>query len=163
MASSIPGGVAGGKYSAARTDQSLADKNMTLLNVSSGVALGLELVTIVGCIAAALLVPEVDCKRCWELAGLNLLILPVPIYRLCVLHIRTDNVFEPLSPSARAVFYIIHLLPEWLCVCVLLGTNVRARFNTGRWGDYELTDHTRDKRLEKAKQDAEAEQSGRTV
>ncbi|KAG8694744.1 hypothetical protein FRC08_008289 [Ceratobasidium sp. 394] len=163
MASSIPGGVAGGKYSAARTNQSLADKNMTLLNVSSGVALGLELVTIVGCVVAALWVPEVDRKRCWELAGLNLLILPVPIYRLCVLHIRTGNVFEPLSSSARAVFYIIHLLPEWLCVCVLLGTNVRARFNTGRWGDYELTDHARDKRLEKAKQNAEAEQSGRTV
>ncbi|KAG8722721.1 hypothetical protein FRC08_012600 [Ceratobasidium sp. 394] len=157
MASSIPGSVAGGKYSAALTDQALADKNMWLLNVSSGVALGLEMVTIFGCLAAALWVPEVDRKRCLELAGLNLLILPVPIHRLCVLHIRTKNVFDPLSPSARAVFYIIHILLEWLCACVLLGTKVRARFNTGKWGDYELTDHARNKRLERARRDAELE------
>jgi len=163
MASSIPGGVAGAKYSAARTNQALADKNMRVLNISSGVALGLEMVTIFGCLAAALWVPEVDRKRCLELAGLNLLILPVPIYRLCVLHIRTANVFEPLSPSARAVFYVIHLLPEWLCVCVLLGTNVRERFNTGRWGDYELTDYARNKRLEKAKQDADLERVNQPV
>ncbi|QRV96508.1 proteophosphoglycan protein [Ceratobasidium sp. AG-Ba] len=158
MASSIPGGVAGAKYSAARTNQHLADKNMRLLNLSSGVALGLEIATIVLCLAAARWVPEVDRMRCFELAALNILILPVPIYRLCVLHIRTANIFDPLSPAARAVFYIFHLLPEWLCVCVLLGTNVRARFDTGRWGDYELTDHNRNKRLEKAKREAEQEQ-----
>ncbi|KAG9096626.1 hypothetical protein FRC07_010893 [Ceratobasidium sp. 392] len=160
MASSIPGGVAGGKYSAARTNQALADKNMRLLYVSSGVALGLELATIAMCLAAAVWAPGIDRKRCWELAALNLLIIPVPIYRLCVLHIRTGNVFDPLSPSARAVFYVVHLLPEWIVVCVLLGTNVRARFNTGRWGDYELTDHARAKRLEKAKLAAEQEQGG---
>ncbi|KAG8775227.1 hypothetical protein FRC12_001603 [Ceratobasidium sp. 428] len=163
MASSIPGGVAGAKYSAARTNQALADKNMGLLYASTGVALGLEVATIFMCLAAAVWAPDVNRKRCWELAALNALILPVPIYRLCVLHIRTGDVFAPISPSARAVFYVVHLLPEWLCVCVLLGTNVRARFNTGRWGDYELTDHARAKRLEKQKLAAEQEQAGRTV
>ncbi|KAG8739500.1 hypothetical protein FRC10_005563 [Ceratobasidium sp. 414] len=157
MASIVPGSIAGSKYSAARTNQALADNNMRLLNISSGVALGLGIVTIFGCLAVALWVPEVDRERCLELAGLNLLILPVPIYRLCVLHIRTVNIFEPLSPSALAVFYVVHLLPEWLCVCVLLGTNVRTRFNTGRWGDYEMTDYSRNKRLEKAKRDTELE------
>lgn len=82
--------------------------------------------------------------------------IPVPIYRLCVLHIRTGNVFDPISPSARAAFYIVHLLPEWLCVCVLLGTNVRSRFNTGRWGDYALTDRSRNKRLAREQKDSEA-------
>ena len=81
--------------------------------------------------------------------------MPVSIYRLSVLHIRTDNVFDPISPSARVAFYIVHLLPEWLCVFVLLGTNVRARFNTGRWGDYEMTDRSRNKRLERAQSDRE--------
>ncbi|QRV82536.1 hypothetical protein RhiJN_10551 [Ceratobasidium sp. AG-Ba] len=112
MASTIPGAIAGARYSDARTNQELADRNMRLLNLSSSVALGLEIATIVMCLAAARWVPEVDRMRCFELAALNLLILPVPIYRLSVLHIRTANVFDPLSSSARAVFYIVHLLPE---------------------------------------------------
>ncbi|QRV96529.1 hypothetical protein RhiJN_24547 [Ceratobasidium sp. AG-Ba] len=159
MASSIPGGVAGAKYSAARTNQHLADKNMRLLNpvlVShlawrsppSSCASPLPDGFLKSIASVALSLPHSTSSSS----------LPVPIYRLCVLHIRTDNVFDPLSPSARAVSYIFHLLPEWLCVCVLLGTNVRARFDTGRWGDYELTDYNRNKRLEKAKREAEQEQ-----
>ncbi|KAG8739498.1 hypothetical protein FRC10_005561 [Ceratobasidium sp. 414] len=148
IAPSIPGGIAGAKYNLARTDQALADRNVGLF---SGVALGLGMVAILVCVAAALWIPEVDRKRCLELAGLNLLIVIIPIYRLCVLHIRTGNILDPLSSSARAVFYIFHVLPEWLCISVLLGTNVRARFNTGKWGDYEMDDEDRNKRLEKAK------------
>ncbi|KAG8694743.1 hypothetical protein FRC08_008288 [Ceratobasidium sp. 394] len=151
IAPSIPGGIAGAKYYAARMDQALADRNMGLLNASSGVALGLGIVTIFGCLAAVFWVPEVNRKRCLELAGLNLLIVLIPIYRLCVLSIRTNNILDPLSPSTRTMFYIFHVLPEWLFVCILLGTNVRARFNTGRWGDYEMDDEERDKRLEKEK------------
>ncbi|QRV82537.1 proteophosphoglycan protein [Ceratobasidium sp. AG-Ba] len=158
FASTIPGMVAGAKYDAARNNQELADKNLRLLNVSSGVALALAICTIIFCLSAALWVPEVDRMRCFELAALNALILPVPIYRLCVLHIRTANVFDPLSPSARAIFYIVHLLPEWIGVSILLSTNVRARFDTGRWGDYELNDYNRNKRLEKAKEQARIEQ-----
>ncbi|KAF8606203.1 hypothetical protein BDV93DRAFT_469348 [Ceratobasidium sp. AG-I] len=155
LGSTITGTIAGAKYSAARTNQALADKNMRYLIASSAVALALELATIVISLAASKRVKEIDQKRCYELAALTLLILPVPIYRLSVLHTRTADVFIPISSSARAVFYIIHLVPEWLCVSVLLGTNVRARFDTGRWGDYEMTDYTRNKRIEQAKRDAE--------
>ncbi|KAF8606200.1 hypothetical protein BDV93DRAFT_596120 [Ceratobasidium sp. AG-I] len=155
LASTVPGLIAGGKYRAARNSQDLADKNMRLLYASTGVVFALEIVTIVSSLAAIIWVKGVDRKRCFELAALTALIMTVPIYRLCVLHIRTDNVFDPISPSSRTAFYIVHLLPEWLCVCVLLGTNVRARFNTGRWGDYELTDRSRNKRLERAQRDGE--------
>jgi hypothetical protein len=55
------------------------------------------------------------------------------------------------------VFYIVHLIPEWICVSILLGTNVRERFRTGRWGDYELTEHKRDARLAAARENAEGE------
>ncbi|KAF8606202.1 hypothetical protein BDV93DRAFT_553963 [Ceratobasidium sp. AG-I] len=144
LASTIPGIVGGSKYSAARTSQDLADKNVQLLYASTGVVFGLEVVTIVGVLAAAFWVKGVDRRCCFELAALTVLIMPVSIYRLCVLHIHTNNVFDPISPSSHAAFYVVHLLPEWLCV-----------FNTGRWGDYELMDRSRNKRLERARRDSE--------
>ncbi|KAJ1306113.1 hypothetical protein OPQ81_010824 [Rhizoctonia solani] len=150
LASTIPGIVASSGYDSARFNQSQADKNLHLLNASAIIVLVFQAITIIISLLAAFKVKEIDRMRCFELAALTLLIMPVPIYRLCVLHIRTINVFEPLSPSARAAFYIVHLLPEWLCVCVLLGTNVRARFRTGRWGDHEMAETPRDKRLAKA-------------
>ncbi|CAE6473197.1 unnamed protein product [Rhizoctonia solani] len=149
LASTVPGTVASYGYSSARSDQAKADRNLRLLNVSASVVLAFQVVTIIVSMLAAYKVKEINRIRCFELAALTLLVMPVPIYRLCVLQIRTINVFEPLSPSARAIFYIVHLVPEWLCASVLLGTNVRARFCTGRWGDYELRESLRDKRLEK--------------
>ncbi|KDN47212.1 hypothetical protein RSAG8_03691, partial [Rhizoctonia solani AG-8 WAC10335] len=146
----VPGTVASYGYSSARSDQAKADRNLRLLNVSASVVLAFQVVTIIVSMLAAYKVKEINRIRCFELAALALLVMPVPIYRLCVLQIRTINVFEPLSPSSRAIFYIVHLVPEWLCASVLLGTNVRARFCTGRWGDYELRESLRDKRLEKA-------------
>ncbi|CAE6504227.1 unnamed protein product [Rhizoctonia solani] len=150
LASSIPGIVASTSYNAARFNQEQADKNLRLLNASASVVLAFQVITIIISLVAAFRVKEIDRTRCFEIAALTLLMIIVPIYRLCVLGIRTINVFEPLSPSARATFYIFHLVPEWLCVSILLGTNVRARFQTGRWGDYELAETPRDQRLEKA-------------
>ncbi|CEL57114.1 hypothetical protein RSOLAG1IB_08346 [Rhizoctonia solani AG-1 IB] len=150
LASSVPGLVASNAYNSARFDQEKADRNLRFLYASASVVLAFQLITVLVSLLAAWKVKEIDRMRCFELAALTTLIVPVPIYRLCVLGIRTINVFEPLSPSARAVFYIFHLVPEWICVSVLLGTNVRARFRTGRWGDYELRESLRDKRLAKA-------------
>ncbi|KAG8684492.1 hypothetical protein FRC11_012023 [Ceratobasidium sp. 423] len=150
LASSIPGIVASSNYNAARFNQELADKNLGLLKASSSIVLAFQVITIIISLVAAFRVKEIDRTRCFELVALTFLIIPVPIYRLCVLGIRTINVFEPLSPSARAIFYIFHLVPEWICVSILLGTNVRARFQTGKWGDYELAETPRDQRLEKA-------------
>ncbi|KAB5591785.1 hypothetical protein CTheo_4777 [Ceratobasidium theobromae] len=153
LAATIPGIIASGRYSSARNNQALADKNMGLLYASSSVVLALQFATVIISLWAAYKVKEIERMRCFELAALTLLIIPVPVYRLCVLHIRTSNVFEPLSSSARVVFYIIHLVPEWICVSVLLGTNVRTRFRTGRWGDYEVVEHKRDQRLAQVARD----------
>ncbi|KAH7322287.1 hypothetical protein B0J17DRAFT_683535 [Rhizoctonia solani] len=139
LGSIVPGTIAGGKYSSARFDQAQADSSMKQLVASSAVALALQATTV-------------NRMRCFELAALTLLIMPVPIYRLCVLGIRTIDVFDSLSPYARALFYIFHLAPEWICVSILLSTNVRERFGTGRWGDYELGEKGRNKRLKKAEE-----------
>ncbi|CAE6438799.1 unnamed protein product [Rhizoctonia solani] len=159
LASSIPGLVASNAYSSARFDQAKADRNLRLLNASASVVLAFQIITVIVSLLAAWKVKEIDRTRCFELVALTLLIIPVPIYRLCVLGIRTINVFEPLSHSSRIVFYIAHLVPEWICVSVLLGTNVRARFRTGKWGDYELRESLRDRRLAKAAEEEDAPQS----
>ncbi|KAG8679972.1 hypothetical protein FRC11_003085 [Ceratobasidium sp. 423] len=154
LGATIPGIIAGGQYSSARFDQTKADKNMNLLKASSSVALALQATTVLISLVAAFKVKEVNRARCFELAGLTVLIMSAPIYRLCVLGIRTIDVLAPISPTARALFYIFHLAPEWICVSILLGTNVRVRFGTGRWGDHELGEKERDKRLKKAEEDA---------
>ncbi|CAE6481218.1 unnamed protein product [Rhizoctonia solani] len=154
LGSIIPGMIAGGNYSSARFNQVKADRSMDQLIASTAVALGLQALTVVICLVAAFTIKEVNRMRCFELAGLTLLIMPVPIYRLCILGIRTMDVFIPLAPSARTLFYIFHLAPEWICVSILLGTNVRVRFGTGKWGDYELREKGREKRLKKAEEEA---------
>ncbi|CAE7230994.1 unnamed protein product [Rhizoctonia solani] len=158
LGATIPGIIAGGQYSSARYDQAKADNNMGLLKASSSVALALQAATIIASLVAAFTVKEINRMRCFELAGLTALIMSAPIYRLCVLDIRTIDVFAPISPTARALFYIFHLTSEWICVSILLSTNVRARFGTGRWGDHELVEEPRDKRLKKAEEDAKAPQ-----
>ncbi|CAE6463630.1 unnamed protein product [Rhizoctonia solani] len=154
LGATIPGIIAGGQYSSARYDQSKADSNMNLLKASASVALILQAVMVLVSLVAAFKVQEVNRMRCFELAGLTLLIMSAPIYRLCVLDIRTIDVFAPISSTDRALFYIFHLAPEWICVSILLSTNVRARFGTGRWGDYEFRETLRDKRLKQAEEDA---------
>ncbi|CAE6456927.1 unnamed protein product [Rhizoctonia solani] len=154
LGATIPGIIAGGKYNSARFDQAKADENMHLLKASSSVALALQVVTVLISLLAAFKVKEIDRMRCFELAGLTLLIMSPPIYRLCVLSVRTIDVFAPIPTSDRVLFYIFHLAPEWICVSILLSTNVRARFGTGRWGDYEIAESERDKRLKKAEEEA---------
>ena len=39
------------------------------------------------------------------------------------------------SPGEKALFYIFHMLPEWLACAILLGLNVRQIFATGPFGD----------------------------
>ncbi|CUA68382.1 hypothetical protein RSOLAG22IIIB_13721 [Rhizoctonia solani] len=154
LGSIIPGTIACGNYSSARFNQAKADRSMDQLIASTAVALGLQALTVLISLVAAFTIKEIDRMRCFELAGLTLLIMPVPIYRLCILGIRTIDVFIPLAPSARTLFYTIHLAPEWICVSILLGTNVRTRFGTGKWGDYELREKKRDKRLRKTEEEA---------
>ncbi|KAG9016767.1 hypothetical protein FRB90_002232 [Tulasnella sp. 427] len=73
----------------------------------------------------------------------------IPIYRLSVLHF-TYSTFSiipiPYSSSTlsghfdKAVFYLFHALPEILVVYYVHCTNIRARFNTTPYGDWQKND-----------------------
>ncbi|QRW24254.1 hypothetical protein RhiXN_10578 [Rhizoctonia solani] len=132
----------------------LAFLGATIPGIIAGVALALQASTVLISLLAAFKVKEINRMRCFELASLTLLIMSVPMYRLCVLGIRTIDVFTPIPSYDRALFYIFHLAPEWICVSILLGTNVRARFETGRWATMKLAERERDERLKKAEEEA---------
>jgi hypothetical protein len=44
------------------------------------------------------------------------------------------------SPGAKASFYILHILPEWIAIAILLGFNTRKIFGTGMVGDLRGVD-----------------------
>lgn len=85
------------------------------------------------------------------------------------MHDRIDTLTAPGNPldksSAKAIFYILHILPEWIATLILLGYNTRKVFGTGPWGDWRRTDETdkqRKKRLAKEAKKARKQQ-GSTV
>ena len=53
------------------------------------------------------------------------------------------------SPGAKAAFYILHSLPEWLASLVIFSTNVRMVSGTGLFGDWRLMDETAEKRAKR--------------
>lgn len=63
------------------------------------------------------------------------------IYRLIIMYHTTTSLIS-MSPSslntvtAKATFYIFHMIPEWMAVALLLGFNVREMFGTGAFGDW---------------------------
>lgn len=57
---------------------------------------------------------------------------------------------SPLNtPSAKALFYVFHVLPEWLASLILFGDNIRKTFGTGLAGDWRLWDETEKERVKR--------------
>ncbi|KAL0956711.1 hypothetical protein HGRIS_002833 [Hohenbuehelia grisea] len=69
----------------------------------------------------------------------------VAIYRLSVMFNRTDAIDSTApealnSPQSKAMFYVFHILPEWIAVALLYGCNTREICGTGVLGDYRRRD-----------------------
>ena len=69
----------------------------------------------------------------------------VSIYRLVCLRHSTTSLQSGApgslnSPSAKAGFYLLEVLPETLAAAVLMSLNVQRVFATGRWGDTKSRD-----------------------
>ena len=71
----------------------------------------------------------------------------IGIYRLSVLHNSMDSL-QSMGPGSlnssgdKALFYIFHILPEWLGVALLFISNTRQMFDTGLMGDWRYHDET---------------------
>lgn len=44
------------------------------------------------------------------------------------------------TPWAKAGFYVIHCLPEWLSIALLAVPNTRKLYRAGAWGDWRSED-----------------------
>jgi hypothetical protein len=61
------------------------------------------------------------------------------------MHHKIDSLRGPNpldSSSAKAIFYIFHVLPEWLAILVLYSVDVRKTFGTALFGDWRWRDET---------------------
>ena len=71
--------------------------------------------------------------------------------------IRTTSLSAPSAlnmPTAKAAFYIFHVLPEWLATLILFGDNIRKSFGTGLVGDVRYRDETEKEREKREKREA---------
>ncbi|KAG8944620.1 hypothetical protein FRC04_001660 [Tulasnella sp. 424] len=88
----------------------------------------------------------VDTSALDAIVKLSLTLAIIPTYRLNVLNRSSPTLdFAPIPPyppgsltatPAKVIFYIFHALPEALVISYILCTNIRAKFNTGPYGDW---------------------------
>ena len=50
------------------------------------------------------------------------------------------------TPVAKAMFYVFHMVPEWVTISLLLVMNIREIFDTGPFGDWRHRDETQKER-----------------
>jgi len=136
-------------------DQNQADATATMRIISSAIVLTVTMVCVCVGLWSKLRLPRVHKRQVLILTSLCILLSIVAIYRLSVMHYRIDSWRGPNplnSPSAKAIFYTFHILPEWLVTVVLLSVNVRKTFGTGAFGDIPWEDampFEKEKRLAK--------------
>jgi hypothetical protein len=153
LAAIVPGVIANSRYSKVFEDQNQADKTAKNRVNSSAVALALTLFCIVISLWSKLRLPRVQMRPVLVLTQLCILLSIVPIYRLSVMRYRIDSLRGPNpldSSTAKAMFYIFHILPEWLAMLALFSVNVRKTFGTALFGDWRWRDETpkeKEKRL----------------
>ncbi len=70
---------------------------------------------------------------------------------------KVDSLISP-SPldkgTAKAAFYIFHVLPEWIATLLLVGYNTRKTFGTGFIGDWRNKDETEKQRKKREAREA---------
>lgn len=57
------------------------------------------------------------------------------------------------SAGAKAAFYTLHMLPEWIVSCMLGVVNVRQTFGTGPHGDRRWRDETPEEKEKREKKE----------
>lgn len=84
----------------------------------------------------------------------------ISVYRLSVMWIRVTSLSGPSplnTPTSKALFYVFHVLPEWLASVILFGDNIRKTFGTGLVGDFRLWDETEKERVKRLAREAKRE------
>jgi len=147
LGAQVPGLVGNSIIGQAMEEAHKAKAMMSLRYASSGMALFFSVVLAAMAMWASSKIP-----RFKKSAGMLILFICglfsiTTIYRLCVMY-HTTTSLTSTSPGSqntsaeKTVFYIFHIIPEWISVLMLLSCNVRDVFGTGMFGDDRARDET---------------------
>lgn len=78
-------------------------------------------------------------------------------YRLSVMWARTTSLSAPSvfnTGGGKVIFYVFHILPEWLAILMLHAENIRKTFGTGLIGDWRRRDETEKQRAKREEREA---------
>lgn len=165
LSSNIPGIIAGTMFHKHNFDNDeKAQRVQRLRYASAGVSLFL-IGVIVACAAWSQRNQRRACMRAlYTTYALASMIGTIAIYRLAVMWNTTPSL-EYMGPGsltsvgAKAAFYVLHCLPEWVAIACLLALPIRNIYGTGFWGDYRAKDDTEaeiaKRRAKKERKDAE--------
>jgi len=145
LAATVPGLIANSSYGSIFDDQSKADNTARLRYVSTAVALGMCVILLVVVGWSRIKFPENNRRSAAIISFVITLLAIVAIYRLSVMHFKTTSLAAPSplnAPGAKAAFYVLHALPEWLAILILFLVNVRKFYGTGLAGDWRGHDMT---------------------
>jgi hypothetical protein len=154
------GVAAGVQYPKTLDNESKGHQVMTLRYVSAALIVLVELTILVQCVHALVLRPRVNKKALKLLVLLTILLMCPPIYRLCTMHntitsLLTRGPGSLSDSSAKATFYVFHVLPELIASLLYFGLNIRKMFNTGLAGDVRFRDETPEEKEKRLKKEAE--------
>jgi len=145
IAATVTGTIANSNYAPGMTSQATADRNARLRIASGGICLFLTLVLFAAVIWGHRKLSRMSTRGAIVFASLISIICVISCYRFVVMPMRITSLNEPISldtPGGKAVFYLCHVLPEWLASLALFGYNIRKTFGTGLLGDYRFKDET---------------------
>ncbi|TFK20922.1 hypothetical protein FA15DRAFT_673031 [Coprinopsis marcescibilis] len=155
----VPGIVANSSYDKTFNDPSRAQRTYTLRYASSGVALFLTIVLVLAAAWSKCMQKRAGKRGFVVISLLSFLVGIIACYRLSVMHNTTTALDSTApgslnTPGAKAAFYVLHVLPEWLVSAILLGCNVRKTFGTGMFGDWRGHDETPKEKASREKSEA---------
>ncbi|TFK74055.1 hypothetical protein BDN72DRAFT_893501 [Pluteus cervinus] len=157
FAATVPGLISTGHYSSDIRDPASADYIGRLRYASAGVTLLLTLV-ILGMTIWARALPRVNVRAAKLLSVLSSLICVIAIYRLSIME-STEDSLDSTAPGSqnrpieKIMFYLFHVLPEWLVSFAFLGFNLRQMVGSGFFGDRRWNDETAEERAKREAKD----------
>ncbi|KJA20614.1 hypothetical protein HYPSUDRAFT_781786 [Hypholoma sublateritium FD-334 SS-4] len=144
----VPGILANSNYSKVFTDQHQADMTAHLRVVSTAVALALTIMLFLATLWGKLKLPRITHRGVLVICAMSILIRTTSLL--------LDSVLD--TSSAKAAFYVFHVLPEWLASLILFTDNTRKTFGTGPFGDWRIRDETEKQRKKREAKNAKKNQ-----
>ncbi|KAF9462286.1 hypothetical protein BDZ94DRAFT_1166123 [Collybia nuda] len=159
FAATVPGIIANSRFSSVLHNPRVAARTMRLRYVSCGVALFLTSILAVAAFWARVKLARASRRGTLVMFGLTFLLSIIAVYRLAVMFHTTTELGSTApgslnSPGAKASFYILHVLPEWLATATLFTFNIRRMYGTGLFGDWRYRDETPKEREKREKREA---------